>query len=111
MLEVLFGSGTSQSVQNIAPTRRAKSQGAENRESLSLASAGTLAARRTVATLPKPATPTDQQAIRNFQFDIRPKAATEINDLKEASRLPGHTEEEITQKIDVRRGAVAKPTK
>ncbi|GLU41264.1 hypothetical protein [Pseudomonas sp. NBRC 100443] len=50
--------------------------------------------------------------IRNFQFkDIRPKAATEINDLKEASRLLGHTEEEITKKIYIRRGAVAKPAK
>ncbi|KRV64194.1 tyrosine-type recombinase/integrase [Pseudomonas citronellolis] len=50
--------------------------------------------------------------VRNFQFkDIRPKAATEINDLKEASRLLGHTEEEITKKIYIRRGAVAKPAK
>jgi len=50
--------------------------------------------------------------IRNFQFkDIRPKAATEINDLKEASRLLGHTEEETTKKIHIRRGAVAKPAK
>ncbi|WP_089394855.1 hypothetical protein [Pseudomonas delhiensis] len=39
------------------------------------------------------------------------KAATEINDLKEASRLLGHTEEEITKKIYVRRGAMAKPVK
>lgn len=51
-------------------------------------------------------------AIRQFQFrDIRPKAATEINDLKDASRLLGHTEEEITRKVYQRRGLVAKPTK
>lgn len=51
-------------------------------------------------------------AIREFQFkDIRPKAATEINDLKEASRLLGHTEEEITRAVYVRRGAIAKPAK
>lgn len=50
--------------------------------------------------------------IREFQFkDIRPKAATEINDLKEASRLLGHTEEEITRAVYVRRGAIAKPAK
>ena len=50
--------------------------------------------------------------IREFQFkDIRPKAATEINDLKEASRLLGHTEEEITKTVYVRRGAIAKPAK
>jgi len=50
--------------------------------------------------------------IREFQFkDIRPKAATEINDLKDASRLLGHTEEEITKKIYIRRGFIAKPAK
>ncbi|WP_370599602.1 tyrosine-type recombinase/integrase [Pseudomonas nitroreducens] len=50
--------------------------------------------------------------IRQFQFrDIRPKAATEINDVKDASRLLGHTEEEITKKVYVRRGAIAKPAK
>lgn len=52
------------------------------------------------------------ELIREFQFkDIRPKAATEINDLKEASRLLGHTEEEITRAVYVRRGAIAKPAK
>ncbi|KAF1068207.1 MAG: hypothetical protein GAK45_01435 [Pseudomonas citronellolis] len=50
--------------------------------------------------------------IGQFQFrDIRPKAASEINDLKDASRLLGHTEEEITKRVYVRRGAIAKPTK
>lgn len=50
--------------------------------------------------------------IRESQLkDIRSKAATEINDLKEASRLLGHTEEEITKTVYVRRGAIAKPSK
>lgn len=50
--------------------------------------------------------------IRESQLkDIRPKTATEINDLKEASRLLGHTEEEITKTVYVRRGAIAKPSK
>ncbi|MDF3863515.1 tyrosine-type recombinase/integrase [Pseudomonas denitrificans (nom. rej.)] len=50
--------------------------------------------------------------IREFQFrDIRPKAATEINDVKDASRLLGHTEEEITRAVYVRRGAIAQPAK
>ncbi|MED5610927.1 hypothetical protein VV867_24740 [Pseudomonas sp. JH-2] len=39
------------------------------------------------------------------------KAATEINDLKEASRLLGHTEEEIAKKIYIRRSFIAKPAK
>jgi hypothetical protein len=50
--------------------------------------------------------------IRSFQLnDIPPRAATEINGLKETSRLLGHTEGEITKKIYIRRGAVAKPAK
>lgn len=50
--------------------------------------------------------------IRQFQFrNIRPKAATEINDVKDASRLLGHTEEKITRTVYVRRGAIAQPTK
>lgn len=49
--------------------------------------------------------------IGEFQFrDIRPKAATEINDVKEASRLLGHTEEEITKRVYMRVGAIAKPS-
>lgn len=49
--------------------------------------------------------------IGSFQFrDIRPKAASEITDLKEASKLLGHTEEEITKKVYVRVGAIAKPS-
>lgn len=50
--------------------------------------------------------------VPQFQFqDIRPKAATEINDVKDASRLLGHTEEEITKKVYVRCGAIAQPAK
>lgn len=49
--------------------------------------------------------------IGEFQFrDIRPKAVTEINNVKEASRLLGHTEEEITKLVYMRVGAIAKPS-
>lgn len=38
------------------------------------------------------------ESIRQFQFrDIRPKAASEIEDLAHASRLLGHTDKRITQ--------------
>lgn len=51
------------------------------------------------------------KCIGEFQFrDIRPKAATEINDVKDASRLFGHTEEEITKRVYMRIGAIAKPS-
>ncbi|MCY1550338.1 Phage integrase family protein [compost metagenome] len=56
----------------------------------------------------------DQLATRigQFQFrDIRPKAASEITDLKDASRLLGHTEEELTERVYRRIGAIAKPSK
>jgi hypothetical protein len=47
-----------------------------------------------------------------FQFqDIRPKAASEITDPKDASRLLGHTEEELTERVYRRVGAIAKPSK
>ncbi len=50
--------------------------------------------------------------IAGFQFrDIRPKAASEILDLDDASRLLGHSTQEITKKIYVRVGAIANPTK
>lgn len=50
-------------------------------------------------------------SIREFQFrDIRPKAASEI-DLDHASRLLGHSTEEITKKVYRRIGEVVKPTK
>jgi len=49
--------------------------------------------------------------IRAFQFrDIRPKAASELP-LEHASRLLGHTEHEITEKVYRRVGEVVKPTK
>lgn len=50
--------------------------------------------------------------IRQFQFrDIRPKAASEIGDLTQASKLLGHTEQEITKKVYIRVGETVKPTK
>ena len=49
--------------------------------------------------------------IRQFQFkDIRPKAASEI-ELAHASRLLGHSSEEITKKVYRRIGEIVKPTK
>lgn len=49
---------------------------------------------------------------RQFQFrDIRPKAASEINDLSEASVLLGHSKEGITERVYRRAGAIAKPSK
>ena len=49
--------------------------------------------------------------IRAFQFrDIRPKAASEIS-LEHASKLLGHTDQEITLKVYRRVGEVVKPTK
>ncbi|MBD8666574.1 tyrosine-type recombinase/integrase [Pseudomonas lurida] len=49
--------------------------------------------------------------IRQFQFkDIRPKAASEI-ELAHASRLLGHSTEEMTKKVYRRVGEIVKPTK
>ncbi|WP_426160717.1 tyrosine-type recombinase/integrase [Pseudomonas sp. DWR1-3-2b2] len=49
--------------------------------------------------------------IRQFQFkDIRPKAASEI-ELTHASRLLGHSTEEMTKKVYGRVGEIVKPTK
>lgn len=49
--------------------------------------------------------------IRQFQFkDIRPKAASEI-ELTHASRLLGHSIEEMTKKVYRRIGEIVKPTK
>ena len=49
--------------------------------------------------------------IRQFQFrDIRPKAASEIG-LDHASRLLGHSKEDITRKVYRRIGEVVRPTK
>ena len=50
--------------------------------------------------------------IAAFQFrDIRPKAASEIEDIGEASLLLGHTEGDITQRVYRRIGATANPSK
>ncbi|MCK8655422.1 tyrosine-type recombinase/integrase [Pseudomonas umsongensis] len=50
--------------------------------------------------------------ISNFQFrDIRPKAASEISDVGEASLLLGHTKGDITERVYRRVGAIAKPSK
>lgn len=50
--------------------------------------------------------------IKKFWFrDIRPKAASEIVDLREASDLLGHTNTAITKRVYRRKGEVAKPTK
>ena len=49
--------------------------------------------------------------IRQFQFkDIRPKAASEI-ELTHASRLLGHSTEEMTKKVSRRVGEIVKPTR
>jgi integrase len=49
--------------------------------------------------------------IREFQFrDIRPKAASEI-ELDHASRLLGHSSEEMTKKVYRRVGEIVNPTK
>jgi integrase len=50
--------------------------------------------------------------IKAFQFrDSRAKAATEIADVKQASKLLGHSEEEITKKVYMRLGETVKPAK
>jgi len=50
-------------------------------------------------------------SIRQFQFkEIRPKAASEI-ELTHASRLLGHSTEEMTKKVYRRVGEIVKPTK
>ena len=50
--------------------------------------------------------------IRKFQFrDIRPRAASDIGDLSAASKLLGHTEQQITRKVYIRVGETVKPTK
>ena len=52
------------------------------------------------------------QRIQQFQFrDIRPKEASEIGDLAEASKLLGHTNKQITDKVYRRIGETVKPTK
>lgn len=52
------------------------------------------------------------EQVRQFQFrDIRPKAASEISDLSHASRLLGHTDKRITEKVYRRTGEVVQPTR
>ena len=51
-------------------------------------------------------------AIRQFQFrDIRPKAASKIEDLSRASKLLGHTDKRITETVYRRVGEVVDPTR
>lgn len=50
--------------------------------------------------------------IAQFQFrDTRAKAASDVEDLTSASKLLGHSKEEITKLVYRRRGEVASPTK
>lgn len=50
--------------------------------------------------------------IAQFQFrDIRPKAASEIADLSDASKLLGHSKEGITERVYRRVGAIVSPSK
>lgn len=50
--------------------------------------------------------------VRQFQFrDIRPKAASEITSIEDASLLLGHTKGDITERVYRRVGAIVKPTK
>lgn len=52
------------------------------------------------------------QRIRRMWFtDNRPKAASDIDDVKDASKLLGHSEESITRKVYRRVGESAKPTR
>jgi len=52
------------------------------------------------------------QRIKQFQFrDIRPKAASDMSDLSAASKLLGHTEQEITKKVYRRIGEEVRPTR
>ncbi len=52
------------------------------------------------------------ECIKAFQFrDIRPKAASEIESIEDASLLLGHTKSDITKTVYRRLGATAKPSK
>lgn len=65
---------------------------------------------RTAALMEKDSVLADK--IAAFQFrDIRPKAASEIKDIGEASLLLGHTKGDITQRVYRRIGATANPSK
>lgn len=53
-----------------------------------------------------------ENRIKAFQFrDIRPKAASEMSNLQDASDLLGHTDKAITKRVYRRAGEVVKPTK
>jgi integrase len=50
--------------------------------------------------------------IKAFQFrDIRPKAASEMVSLEDASSLLGHTDKQLTKRVYRRAGELVKPTK
>lgn len=50
--------------------------------------------------------------IKAFQFrDIRPKAASEMTSLEDASSLLGHTDKQLTKRVYRRAGESVKPTK
>ncbi|MFA5982204.1 MAG: hypothetical protein WC818_28670 [Pseudomonas sp.] len=50
--------------------------------------------------------------IGGFQFrDVRPKTASEIVDIGDASLLLGHSKQEITKQLYRRIGATTKPSK
>lgn len=50
--------------------------------------------------------------IKEFQFrDIRPRAASDIEDISQASKLLGHSSEKITRDVYRRVGEIVKPTK
>lgn len=54
----------------------------------------------------------ERKGMTGFQFrDIRPKAASEIADLGDASRLLGHTDKRITETVYRRVGEIVKPTR
>jgi len=71
------------------------------------------AARKEAATAAEKARKTDlEKRIKAFQFrDIRPKAASEMASLADASSLLGHTDTQITKRVYRRAGEVVKPTK
>lgn len=49
--------------------------------------------------------------IREFKFmDIRPRAASDIDDISQAAKLLGHSSEKITKQVYRRRGEVVNPT-
>jgi len=50
--------------------------------------------------------------VRQFQFrNIRPKAASEIEDISQTNRLLGHSKEDITKRVYRRVGEIVSPTK